>query len=131
MGDELSKNPYPSTVTGSAPSENPAPVNEGGDPWVDAPQENHEDSPAETGEVPTYGDSTNLKTDRVFKAGEPDMNAVADTTYTAQGNQYPQSQASKENEARALRAEAGRLQAEADQAKARADAFEASIKVDD
>lgn len=120
MGDELAQNPYPSTVTGSAPSENPAPVNEGGDPWVDAPQEDH-DEPAE---VPTYGDSTNLKTDRVFKAGEPDINAVADTTHTAQGNQYPPSQAALDNRARAARAEADRLYAEAETAAAEADRLE-------
>lgn len=128
MGDEF-------TVTGRPedkvePAENPYPTNKGGDPWVDAPQEDHEtpvaDQPTgtEPHDLPAYGNSTNLKTDRVFKAGEPDMNAVADTTHTARGNQYPPSQAALDNRASAARAEADRLYAAAETAAAEADRLE-------
>lgn len=71
-----------------------------------------------------------LEVAEVTEVDEPevDLDALADTTYLAQGNQYPQSQASKDNQARAARAEADALQAMADEASAVADELEEKAK---
>lgn len=79
-------------------------------------------------EAPVYRDPADLKTDRVFRKGEPDLNALSDTSYTASGNRYPLSPEAADNLARNLEGEADRLE---HQAKLKRDEAEAARKVAD
>lgn len=72
-------------------------------------------------EVPERGSSENLKTDRVFREGDPDFTAASDTTATARGNLYPQTYASAIAEANSLSREARNARRQADDLQGLAD----------
>jgi hypothetical protein len=105
------------------------------DPGVDpdATPDADPDSDPDLDPIPTHGDTSKLKTDRVAREGDPDMNAVSDTTYQASGNRYPLSGDAAEGLARNLEGEADRLEnlaklkrAEATEARAKADDIKAN-----